>query len=800
MIKSRLLAVTVLVAALVVGSAAPALAKPPVKTPTITSKPSSITNQTSATFAFSYSVTGATFTCSLDGAKAKACTSPKTYTGLNAGQHTFSVRAVVSGRSTKPANYTWTVDLTPPAAPSVVAPTSPNNKSSVNVSFSPSVVPNDVVGYLCSLNGAAFASCTSPAAVSTPTDGVYSFAVKAVDAAGNASTARTVGWLRDTVAPVPVVTSGPPSPTSATSATFTFSSPEAGSTFKCSLDGGAYAACTSPKTYSPLSNGGHTFAVQATDLAGNVGTSSTYAWTVNSAFPVSLSWTSTPASIGHVASASFGFTTSGATGGTTCSLDSASPTTCASPVGTGALSDGSHTFSVTATNGTVTTTLTYAWTIDTTAPLPAIVNGPSGTVPSTSAAVTAAAAEPGDVLTCFLDGSAATCASLSSLTGLSQGAHTVTVRATDAADNSTQTAISWTVDTVGPVATVTTPSSVSGPVAVAFDENVTGIDATSVLLQLSGSTTVATARTCATGAGQAVSCGSGVVRRVTLQPTQSLVPGQSYQVLVAPGGATSVTDAVGNVASPVTTPFTGQVLNEETSAANVVTWRKVTDKAAKGRSYLTEHNAGAAVTWRFTGSAFTWVTLTGPTYGWATVYVDGLAKLSFNGYATRVHHGVTRTIKALTKKAHVVKIVVKGKKGNRHGKGTFVAVDAFKVGKKLTASPVVTASWRRATVAGASGHGYGRTDLKRATASFTFVGTGADWVTTTGPTFGKVAVYVDGTKTGVIDNWSAKTTYQVTHSTSVLPPGTHTVKLVVLGSKRARAKGSYVAVDSWLAH
>jgi hypothetical protein len=68
---------------------------------------------------------------------------------------------------------------------------------------------------------------------------------------------------------------------SSTSASFTFSSSEAGSTFECKLDSGAYALCTSPKSYSNVSRGSHTFSVRAKDGAGNVDpTPATRSWKV----------------------------------------------------------------------------------------------------------------------------------------------------------------------------------------------------------------------------------------------------------------------------------------------------------------------------------------------------------------------------------------------------------------------------------------------------------------------------------------------------------------------------------------
>jgi Ca2+-binding RTX toxin-like protein len=64
------------------------------------------------------------------------------------------------------------------------------------------------------------------------------------------------------------ITSGPPSLSDDPTPTFTFESSKPGSTFECSLDGGAFAPCTSPVTLAPVSNGAHRFDVRARDLLG----------------------------------------------------------------------------------------------------------------------------------------------------------------------------------------------------------------------------------------------------------------------------------------------------------------------------------------------------------------------------------------------------------------------------------------------------------------------------------------------------------------------------------------------------
>lgn len=75
--------------------------------------------------------------------------------------------------------------------------------------------------------------------------------------------------VTDTTPPDTTITSGPTGSTTATDASFSFSATEP-SAFQCELDGAAWSTCTSPQAYSGLAVGSHTFAVRATDTAGNV--------------------------------------------------------------------------------------------------------------------------------------------------------------------------------------------------------------------------------------------------------------------------------------------------------------------------------------------------------------------------------------------------------------------------------------------------------------------------------------------------------------------------------------------------
>lgn len=87
--------------------------------------------------------------------------------------------------------------------------------------------------------------------------------------------------LTDTTPPNTILASTPPTKTTSTSATFTFNSTESGSTFECKLDAGSFESCASPKTYSGLSKGKHTFSVRAKDAAGNLDpTPASFSWSI----------------------------------------------------------------------------------------------------------------------------------------------------------------------------------------------------------------------------------------------------------------------------------------------------------------------------------------------------------------------------------------------------------------------------------------------------------------------------------------------------------------------------------------
>jgi hypothetical protein len=117
---------------------------------------------------------------------------------------------------------------------------------------------------------------------------LHTFQVEATDQAGNADpTPASYTWTVDTASPdTSIGPTQPPALSTSSTATFDLGSTEPGSTFRCSRDGGAWAGCTSPKAYTGLSDGAHTFSLEATDAAGNVdATAASYSWTIDTTVP-----------------------------------------------------------------------------------------------------------------------------------------------------------------------------------------------------------------------------------------------------------------------------------------------------------------------------------------------------------------------------------------------------------------------------------------------------------------------------------------------------------------------------------
>jgi O-glycosyl hydrolase len=101
-------------------------APPPLATApaaSITAGPTGTTASSDASFAFTSDDVTAAYECSLDAQPWTACASPRAYPGLDAGDHTFAVRASNASGTGTPASRSWTVTALEPLPAPSPAPT-----------------------------------------------------------------------------------------------------------------------------------------------------------------------------------------------------------------------------------------------------------------------------------------------------------------------------------------------------------------------------------------------------------------------------------------------------------------------------------------------------------------------------------------------------------------------------------------------------------------------------------------------------------------------------------------------------
>ena len=144
----------------------------------ITSAPPPVSTSQSAPFTWA-ALFFTRFTCSLDGALFAACSSPRTYNGLAAGPHTLCVRATAD---VQPTCRTWYI--VSPGKPVVTIASVSIVGRSVTLSFS---ADQPAVRFTCSLDGAAYRTCSPPLTYNGLALGAHTVQVLATNFAGDIS-------------------------------------------------------------------------------------------------------------------------------------------------------------------------------------------------------------------------------------------------------------------------------------------------------------------------------------------------------------------------------------------------------------------------------------------------------------------------------------------------------------------------------------------------------------------------------------------------------------------------------------
>jgi hypothetical protein len=409
----------------------------------LTSSPPEVTSRTRASFTFSSRASDVrSFECRLDGATGDGsyvpCTQAEPFTrdGLPEGSYTFQVRVTDQAGNTRLSEpYTWRVDTTPPRVRITQAETKSTGTPSATFTFT---VSGELgVSFECSLDSDPFEPCFSPKPYTGLSDTFHTFAVRAIDAAGNVGAPATHTWTASTVELNTFLDhASPGAVTRLTLATFVFHANKADATFQCTLDDELISPCTSPFTRSGLLHGAHTFYVHATDPGGRVdNTPASHTWVVDTVAP-ETAFSLCPAALTHETTLRFAFAPSEPGARFQCSLDGGAFTECSSL--SEELTEGFHTLTgraVDKADNVDPSPATCTFTVDTQAPKTTLVARPPAVIGSPFASFRFSS-EPGAGFQCSLDGADfAACTSPASYSELQDGAHVFAVRAVDAAGN-----------------------------------------------------------------------------------------------------------------------------------------------------------------------------------------------------------------------------------------------------------------------------------------------------------------------------------------------------------------------------
>lgn len=298
-------------------------------------------------------------------------------------------------------------------------------------------------------------------------EGVHAVTATAQRGALTSPASAALTLTIDRTAPIVLITDGPSGSVGQADASFSFTGGDA-ATVECALDGAAYAACTSPASYTGLGAGSHDFRVRGADLAGNAA-EATRSWTVVG--PDAPSAPQLQAASDSGRSASDGLTNALApvfdgscADGTSVRFyvdgsDSGTAVPCSGGSYSGALNlaEGAHLVATTAAANGLESSLSTATaiTIDRTAPTPPVMASPTPLETVAPRFAIAGSAEAyADVA--VTEGGSAVCSASADAAGawtceavLGAGAHSLSAAASDAAGNVSAPSAPLTIDVDG---------------------------------------------------------------------------------------------------------------------------------------------------------------------------------------------------------------------------------------------------------------------------------------------------------------------------------------------------------------
>ncbi|HEX8105992.1 MAG TPA: Ig-like domain-containing protein [Solirubrobacteraceae bacterium] len=352
-------------------------------------------------------------------------------------------------------------------------------------------------------------------------------------------------------------------------------------------------------------------------------------------------------------------------------------------------------------------------------------------------------------------------------------------------------------DTTKPTATITAPTTTTGPVTFAFSEDVRGVTASTLALRVTGgSTNVPGTLACKDAGGAAVRC-DGSVRKALLTPAKPLTPGQRYTATANPSGAaTSIKDVAGNALATTAKAFRADLSIGDGDPAVAFEWASIAAANAAGGSYRRESTPGASFTFTYTGGSAAFYVTKGPDFGIAEVTVDANPPVDVDLYNPVPQYQQPVPL-SLAQGTHTIRVRVSGRK-RPEALGYAVGFDAFKNGTAaIQNDPPAKFLWPSLTLTAADGGRFVSSSQAGSRAGIAFRGTSISWRARTGPNQGQAKVLIDGVQKALVDNHAASAGFAARDVTG-LSDAVHTIRVVPAGTKNASSTGVAVGVDSFL--
>lgn len=371
------------------------------------------------------------------------------------------------------------------------------------------------------------------------------------------------------------------------------------------------------------------------------------------------------------------------------------------------------------------------------------------------------------------------------------------VSALDGAGHVLATSAPWSFvkDTVPPTVVSVTPTSevpLAGPLTVTFSEPVTGVSTTTLKVypKFSPSLVVPGVLTVAADSLSA-----------SFRPSGLLTPGAVYTV----GLTTGIQDAGGNPLPPATYDRRAATVVDSSSPALTELWDGDTSSYASGGTYATSRLAGATATFAFTGTSTSLLATKTPLGGYGTVQLDSRTPVTVSFFrSSTAYRQVVWSASGLTSGVHTVRVRVLGTKPTGSS-STYVYVDAFTNGPSVVQETAasVRQGFSRVAASSAFGGSYDRELVDPAGDTggkpeyrLTFQGTAVSLYAVRSTASGRARVIVDGVARGDVDLYATATYYNTrVFGLSGLPAGTHSVRLVLLGTKSTSSSGYFVQLD-----